>query len=273
MSVNDLLCVGAKPLFFLDYFATGKLDLETSAAVIQGVREGCDRAGLLLVGGETAEMPGMYAAGEYDLAGFAVGLVHSKRALPRATGPRRVRAGQTLIGFRSSGFHSNGFSLIRKLVDDWTPADTGLAWAKNRAALLRELLAPTALYTDAILPSVEKGYFSGLAHITGSGFLNVPRMGEGVSYEIALPSSARLPRVYEWLRRAGAVTLEERLTTFNCGIGMIAAVDAKKVRAVVGCAERAEVEAFVLGEVVPRRRGAPAEVIVHAEGETHRLRD
>jgi phosphoribosylformylglycinamidine cyclo-ligase len=266
MSVNDLLCVGARPLFFLDYFATGKLDLETSAAVIRGVQDGCEKAGLLLVGGETAEMPGMYSEGEYDLAGFAVGLVHPKQALPRATGPKAIRPGDVLIGLRSSGFHSNGYSLVRKIAEAWNPGDTELAWAKSREALLAELLTPTALYTEAVLPAVEKGLYLGLAHITGSGFLNVPRMSEKVSYEIALPADAELPRVYQWLKKTGAVTTEERLTTFNCGLGMIGAVRPKDAKAAIAIAKRAGIAASVVGEVTPKKRGASCEVVVHADG-------
>lgn len=249
MSVNDLLCVGAKPLFFLDYFATGKLELETSTAVIAGIQEGCSRAGALLVGGETAEMPGFYKPGEYDLAGFAVGLVHPRKALPGA-----VRAGDQLVGLRSSGFHSNGFSLLRKIVDEWRPEHTNLKWAKTRAALLKELLIPTEIYTDALMPVLERKLYQGLAHITGSGFLNVPRMGEHVSYEIEMPSAAALPRVYQWLAKTEAVTVSECLTTFNCGIGMVGAVRPKDVRAVIHAAERAGIEAMRIGEVVPNTK-------------------
>ncbi|MBS1962915.1 MAG: phosphoribosylformylglycinamidine cyclo-ligase [Bdellovibrionales bacterium] len=266
MSVNDLLCVGARPLFFLDYFATGKLDIDAGAAVIRGVHEGCRRARALLVGGETAEMPGFYARGEYDLAGFAVGLVHPKKALPKKpTKTDGVRPGDLLVGLRSSGFHSNGFSLVRKIVNQWRPTHTNLAWAKTREALVRELLTPTEIYTDAVLPAVEKGLYQGLAHITGSGFLNVPRMGEHVSYEIVLPHASRLPRAYEWLRRTEAVSIVERLTTFNCGLGMIGAVRPKDAKRVIEIAAKAGVDAWVVGEVTPRERGFESEVVVHTD--------
>ncbi len=274
MSVNDLLCVGAKPLFFLDYFATGKLDLETSSAVIAGVAEGCRRAGALLVGGETAEMPGFYSAGEYDLAGFAVGIVHPKKALPKVPKSTRaadpgVRAGDLLVGLRSSGFHSNGFSLVRKVANRWRPEQTKLSWAKTREALLRELLLPTEIYTEAVLPALEKGLYQGLAHITGSGFLNLPRMGEHVSYEVVMPSSIELPRAYEWLRRTESVSITERLTTFNCGLGMIGAVRPKDAKKAVAIAKAAGIQAWIVGEVVAndRQRGkiAECEVIVHTD--------
>jgi phosphoribosylformylglycinamidine cyclo-ligase len=273
MSVNDLLCVGARPLFFLDYFATGKLDLDAGAAVVRGVQEGCRQARTLLVGGETAEMPGFYARGEYDLAGFAVGLVHPKKALPKALlkngAPGKsgdgIRPGDLLVGLRSSGFHSNGFSLVRKIVNQWRPERTRLAWAKTREALIRELLLPTVIYTDAVLPAVERGIYQGLAHITGSGFLNVPRMGEHVSYEIVLPDASRLPRVYEWLKRTETVAIPERLTTFNCGIGMIGAVRPKDAKRAVAIANQAGVEAWVIGEVTERERGFGSEVVVHVD--------
>lgn len=264
MSVNDLLCVGAKPLFFLDYLATGKLDLETTTSVIRGIHAGCSRAGALLVGGETAEMPGFYKAGEYDLAGFAVGLVHPKNALPGS-----VKAGDLLVGLRSSGFHSNGFSLLRKIVKRWRPEDTNLPWAKTKTALLKELLMPTEIYTDALLPALEKKLFQGLAHITGSGFLNVPRMGEHVSYELEMPNVAVLPRVYEWLAKTDAVSITERLTTFNCGLGMVGAVRPKDLRKVIEIAERAGVEAMLVGEVIPnakvRGEKPKSVVIVHSD--------
>lgn len=265
MSVNDLLCVGAKPLFFLDYLATGKLALDASTAVIQGVQNGCEMAGALLVGGETAEMPGFYSPGEYDLAGFAVGLVHPKKALPRAGGKSAVRAGDLLIGLRSSGFHSNGYSLLRKIASQWKPSDTQLAWAKTESALLKELLTPTTIYTDAVLPATEKGLYRALAHITGSGFLNVPRMGEHVSYEIDLPPESELPRVYEWLRKTGAISSEERLTTFNCGIGMIGAVRPKDAKRAIRIAEKAGVTATVIGEVIPNLKKNQSRVIVHTD--------
>ena len=274
MSVNDLLCVGARPLFFLDYFATGKLDIDAGAAVIRGVNEGCRRARALLVGGETAEMPGFYSRGEYDLAGFAVGIVHPKKALPKkptsAAGRagkagEGVRPGDLLVGLRSSGFHSNGFSLVRKIANQWRPERTKLPWAKTRAALLRELLTPTMIYTDAILPAVEKNLYQGLAHITGSGFLNVPRMGEHVSYEIVLPRDSELPRVYEWLKRTDAVSVPERLTTFNCGIGMVGAVRPKDAQRAIAIAHKAGVPAWVIGEVTERERGFESEVVVHTD--------
>lgn len=269
MSVNDLLCVGARPLFFLDYFATGKLDIDAGAAVIRGVHAGCRMARALLVGGETAEMPGFYARGEYDLAGFAVGIVHPKRALPKKPTPGKngdgVRPGDLLVGLRSSGFHSNGFSLVRKIANQWRPDRTKLAWAKTRDALMKELLTPTEIYTDALLPAVEKGVYQALAHITGSGFLNVPRMGEHVSYEIVMPEASRLPRVYEWLKRTETVSITERLTTFNCGIGMVGAVRPKDAKRAIAIAKKAGIEAWVVGKVTERARGSGSEVVVHTD--------
>ncbi|MBC7386978.1 MAG: phosphoribosylformylglycinamidine cyclo-ligase [Cryobacterium sp.] len=272
MSVNDLLCVGAKPLFFLDYFATGKLKLQTTESVISGIQAGCEKAKAILVGGETAEMPGFYAPGEYDLAGFAVGIVDPKLALPSASS-KAVRAGDLLIGLNSSGLHSNGYSLVRKLLDSWKPSDTKLSWAKSKSALLRELLIPTQIYTDALLPATEKGLYRGLAHITGSGFLNVPRLGEHVSYEIDLPPAAELPRIYEWLEATGKVTTYDRLTTFNCGLGMIGAVRPEDASAVIRIAKRAGVKASVIGEVFPNLKKGECVVIVHTDDGRFELKD
>ena len=176
-----------------------------------------------------------------------------------------VRVGDLLVGLRSTGFHSNGFSLVRKVVNQWRPERTKLGWAKNRAALLKELMTPTEIYTDAIMPAVDKGIYQGLAHITGSGFLNVPRMGEHVSYEIVLPDSSRLPRVYEWLKRTETVSITERLTTFNCGIGMIGAVRPKDAKRAIAIAAAAGIEAWVVGEVTERERGFDSEVVVHTD--------
>lgn len=271
MSVNDLLCVGAKPLFFLDYFATGKLDLDTSTSVIEGIQKGCEMAGAMLVGGETAEMPGFYSPGEYDLAGFAVGLVHPKKALPYRRGENAVKAGDLLIGLRSSGFHSNGFSLIRKMSEGFVPKKSELAWAKTREDLLEELLTPTTIYSDALLPAITKNLYTGLSHITGSGFLNLPRISDALSYSIELPSLSKLPRSLQWLHSTGALDEREWLTTFNCGIGMIGSVRAKNARKAVAMAQKAGVEAEIIGEVIPKNRKDGCIINVKAWNQTHTL--
>ena len=224
MCVNDLVCQGAEPLFFLDYFATGKLDTETAARVIEGIAEGCVRSGCALIGGETAEMPGMYPEGDFDLAGFAVGAMERGTELPSG-----VQDGDVLLGLASDGVHSNGYSLVRKLVEV-----SGLGWDAEcpwgDGSIGAALLAPTRLYVKQALAAVNAGGVHGLAHITGGGLTeNLPRVlpdGLGVSVDL---SSWDLPPVFQWLAKTGGMDAGEMLKTFNCGIGMvlIAAADQK----------------------------------------------
>ena len=215
MCVNDLVCQGAEPLFFLDYFATGRLEQETAAQVIDGIAEGCLRSGCALIGGETAEMPGMYEDGDFDLAGFAVG------AMERGTGlPREVAEGDVILGLASDGVHSNGYSLVRRIV-----AREELSWS-DRAPFADEtlaaaLLAPTRLYARPVLSALAAGGVHGAAHITGGGLTeNLPRvLPEGLGAEIDL-STWKLPPVFAWLAEAGAMERSELLKTFNAGIGL-----------------------------------------------------
>jgi phosphoribosylformylglycinamidine cyclo-ligase len=249
MSVNDLLCVGAEPLFFLDYLATGKLEAGTAEQVLKGIVEGCRQAKCALVGGETAQMPEFYQEGEYDLGGFAVGQLSPKDALPR----KDIKPGDTLIGIASSGPHSNGYSLLRKLLaqDD----------SDVRA---RELLTPTRIYAKALAPLIQARAFKGLAHITGSAFLNVPRMSSKVSYEIRLPAADDAPPIFQWIRERSALPLAELSQTFNMGIGMVAIVDPRKESEVLKKLKRAGERAWVIGEVRKTRKGAKeSEVLVH----------
>lgn len=244
MSVNDLICVGAKPLFFLDYFATGKLDLKTSKAVIKGIVEGCRQGRVALIGGETAEMPSFYQKGEYDLAGFAVGVV-SRDQLIDGT---RVRPGDVILGLESSGPHSNGFSLIRKL----------LRGGSRDRKLTQDCFAPTRIYVDAVsaLHRELGPQLKGLAHITGSGFLNIPRINDKVDYDIALPDTFEIPGVFLELKARGKLSWDELYTTFNMGIGMVAVVEsalATRAQAELG---RAGITSHVLGQVA-RSRGKP----------------
>lgn len=250
MSVNDLLCVGARPLFFLDYFATGKLQSGVAEKVLEGISEGCHQAQCALVGGETAQMPEFYHEGEYDLGGFAVGDLSPQQALPKQ---REIKPGDTLIGIGSSGCHSNGYSLLRKLLEQ--------DYNDERA---RELLTPTRIYTRALMPLIEGRYFKGLAHITGSAFLNVPRMSGKVSYEIRLPEASFAPKIYEWVRAQSGLPLEELAQTFNMGIGMVGVTDKKHADLVVKKLKRAGEQAWIVGEVRKTRKGAPeSEVTVH----------
>ncbi len=234
MSVNDLVCVGALPLFFLDYFATGKLESEVAEAVIKGIVEGCRLAQCSLVGGETAEMPGMYAENDYDLAGFAVGMVAPKRVLPQRT----IKPGDALIGVASSGFHSNGYSLLRRLLDD----------SRATRETREQVFTPTKIYVKAMKSLLEKNLIRGAAHITGSGFLNVPRMSTAVSYEITLRPWSEMPSPYQWLRIIShGMDLAALSTTFNMGLGMVLCVEQKRVAQVLKLLKSAGESAYVVG--------------------------
>jgi phosphoribosylformylglycinamidine cyclo-ligase len=246
MCVNDLVCQGAEPLFFLDYFATGKLVLEDATAIIEGIAEGCAQSGCALIGGETAEMPGMYHAGDFDLAGFAVGAMERGQDLPAD-----VAAGDVLLGLASSGVHSNGYSLVRKLVEI-----SGLGWDApcpwdDTITLGAALLAPTRLYVKQALAAVRAGGVHGLAHITGGGLTeNLPRvLPEGLGATIDLNSWA-LPPVFHWLGAMGNMDAAEMLKTFNCGIGMILVVAPERADALAALLAEAGEEVHRLGHVV-----------------------
>ncbi|MGB2380093.1 MAG: phosphoribosylformylglycinamidine cyclo-ligase [Paracoccaceae bacterium] len=219
MCVNDLVCQGAEPLFFLDYFATGKLDVTEAARVVSGIAEGCAQSGCALIGGETAEMPGMYQKNDFDLAGFSVGALERGCSLPA-----NVAQGDMLLGLRSSGVHSNGYSLVRKLVEL-----SGLAWDApspfGSGTLGEALLMPTRLYVKQVLAVLAQGGLHGLAHITGGGLTeNIPRVlnaQQGVSINL---ESWALPELFQWLAQQGGLSQAEMLKTFNCGIGMVLVV-------------------------------------------------
>nr|WP_111538298.1 phosphoribosylformylglycinamidine cyclo-ligase [Palleronia aestuarii] len=237
MCVNDLVCQGAEPLFFLDYFATGKLDTDSAAEVIEGIAEGCARAGCALIGGETAEMPGMYQAGDFDLAGFAVGAMERGAALPAG-----MAEGDVLLGLASDGVHSNGFSLVRRIVEH-----TGLGWHSPApfadGPLGAALLTPTRLYVRPALAAIRAGGVRGLAHITGGGLTeNLPRiLPEGCGAQIDLSAWER-PAVFGWLAEQGGIAEDELLRTFNAGIGMV----------VVAAPDRADALASLLTEAGER---------------------
>ena len=219
MCVNDLVCQGAEPLFFLDYFATGKLDVTDAARVVSGIAEGCAQSGCALIGGETAEMPGMYQKNDFDLAGFSVGALERGCSLPA-----NVAEGDMLLGLRSSGVHSNGYSLVRKLVEL-----SGLAWDApspfGSGTLGEALLMPTRLYVKQVLAVLAQGGLHGLAHITGGGLSeNIPRvLNEQQGVSINLENWA-LPELFQWLAQQGGLSQAEMLKTFNCGIGMVLVV-------------------------------------------------
>src|SRR5688572_17046559 len=226
MCVNDVLVQGAEPLFFLDYFATGKLDVETTVSVVGGIAKGCELAGCALIGGETAEMPDMYAPGDYDLAGFCVGAVEKSKLLDGG----KVRAGDVLVGVASSGPHSNGYSLIRRILDRaGRPLDLDL----GGVTLADALMAPTTIYVKPMLALMREHDLHASAHITGGGLTeNIIRVvPDGLGLDIDAASLV-LPPVFEWLMREGAVPREEMWRTFNCGIGFVLIVDAAQVPAV-----------------------------------------
>ena len=248
MSVNDLVVQGAEPLFFLDYFACGKLDPETAAAIVAGIAEGCREAGCALIGGETAEMPGLYKDGDYDLAGFAVGAAERGSLLPG----RDIAAGDAVIGLASSGVHSNGYSLVRKIVEASGIVLSAPAPFAPVATLGGALLTPTRLYVKSCLRAIrETGAVKGLAHITGGGFTdNIPRvLPEGLGVRIDLAGLTVLP-VFKWLAHQGHVAEREMLRTFNCGVGMVAIVRRDAVQQVVDVLTQAGERVSLLGDVI-----------------------
>jgi phosphoribosylaminoimidazole synthetase len=250
MCVNDLLAQGAEPLLFLDYYATSKLDVEAAKAVVAGIAEGCRQAGCALVGGETAEMPGMYAGGDYDLAGFSLGAVERGAVLPRLADQR---AGDVLIGLASSGPHSNGYSLIRRIVER-----TGAAWDdpapfSDGQTLADALLTPTRIYVRSVLPLIKQGLIKGGAHITGGGLIeNPPRaVVDGLHAKIDW-SAWPLPPVFAWLQQAGGVSDHELRRTFNCGVGFMLIVGLEHAPAALESLLDAGEDAFVIGELSAR---------------------
>jgi phosphoribosylformylglycinamidine cyclo-ligase len=256
MSVNDILVQGAEPLFFLDYFACGRLDVDVAEQVVAGIARGCELAGCALIGGETAEMPGMYPPGEYDLAGFAVG-VAEKSAL--ITG-RDIRTGDAVLGLASSGPHSNGYSLIRKIVER---AGADLAAPFHGRSLGDTLLEPTRIYVKPLLALMRETRVKGLAHITGGGITgNVPRVLPAGTQAVIGADAWRWPPVFQWLRAQGNVELAEMHRTFNCGIGMVLVVEAGDAEAARQFLERQGETVYRLGEIRARAADQDACVIV-----------
>lgn len=252
MCVNDIIVQGAEPLFFLDYYATGQLDVDVAAAVIAGIGKGCEQAGCALVGGETAEMPGMYGPGDYDLAGFCVGVVEKSAILDGS----KIQAGDRLIGLASSGPHSNGYSLIRKILERSTnPAEQLLAGRP----LMDWLMEPTRIYVKTLLQLIGSHRVHGLAHITGGGITeNLPRvLPQGTHARIDLNAWERTP-VFDWLKTQGGVTESEMLKTFNCGIGMIVCVAQGEEDDALRAIHAAGEQAWVIGDVISGAGEPPA---------------
>ena len=254
MSVNDLVVQGAEPLFFLDYFATGKLDVGQARDVISGIAEGCRQANCALIGGETAEMPGMYAGGDYDLAGFAVGIVERDAVLPRSD----AAAGDVLLGLASSGFHSNGFSLVRRIIAD-KQISYSAPFPGSGKSVGEVLLTPTRIYVRSLLKAIrETGGIKALAHITGGGFVeNIPRvLPRGLVAEID-GASWRMPEVFRWLMAQGHIEEAEMGRTFNCGIGMVVVVPESKADAVTASLKAAGEDVARIGRLRAAKDGEP----------------
>ena len=247
MCVNDIVCQGAKPLFFLDYYACGRLEPESEAEVVKGIAEGCKQAGCALIGGETAEMPGFYPAGEYDLAGFAVGIVDKKKVI----NGKDIKEGDVLIGLKSSGVHSNGYSLVRKLFGDEDKAALE-AFDKELGATAAEvLLKPTKIYVKSILTLVEKVQVKGIAHITGGGFIeNIPRiLPDGIGCVIE-KNSYEVPPVFKVMQARAEISDEQIYNTFNMGIGMIVCVAPENVGAAMESLKASGEDVVVIGKAV-----------------------
>ncbi|MBI1905071.1 MAG: phosphoribosylformylglycinamidine cyclo-ligase [Rhodocyclales bacterium] len=248
MSVNDILVQGAEPLFFLDYFACGKLEVDTAADVVKGIARGCELAGCALIGGETAEMPGMYPAGEYDLAGFAVGAVEKSAIIDGGT----IQPGNVLLGLASSGAHSNGYSLIRKIIELVKP---DLDADFDGRPLREVVLEPTRIYVKPLLAVLTEmpGAIRGMAHITGGGLTeNVPRILRDELTARIDASSWTMPRLFQWLREAGNVADDEMYRVFNCGIGMVVVVAEDDADAVVTKLEQSGETVFRIGRIAAR---------------------
>ena len=247
MCVNDIVCQGAKPLFFLDYYACGRLDPEAEAEVVKGIAEGCRQAGCALIGGETAEMPGFYPRGEYDLAGFAVGIVDKKKVI----NGKEIRPGDVLIGIKSSGVHSNGYSLVRKLFGDSDKAEMEKYDERLGGTLAEVLLKPTKIYVRSILSLISKVPVKGIAHITGGGFLeNIPRIfPEGVGCEI-VKDSYEVPPVFKVMQEKADISDEQIYNTFNMGIGMVVCVSPENAEAAAAALEESGEEVALIGKTV-----------------------
>ena len=261
MSVNDVLVQGAEPLFFLDYFACGKLEVDTAATVIKGIAQGCEYAGCALIGGETAEMPGMYPAGEYDLAGFAVGVVEKSKIISGA----QIVAGDVVLGLPSSGAHSNGYSLVRKIIarakpDLEAPFDSAGGQART---LADAIIAPTRIYVKPMLALINALPVKGIAHITGGGITeNVPRVLPENVKAVIEASRWQRPELFAWLQREGQVVDSEMYRVFNCGIGMVVIVAAEHVQLALHLLHAAGEKAIEIGRVEARSAGEAQTIVV-----------
>ncbi|MCK6373817.1 MAG: phosphoribosylformylglycinamidine cyclo-ligase [Zoogloea sp.] len=258
MSVNDILVQGAEPLFFLDYFACGKLDVDTAATVVQGIAQGCELSGCALIGGETAEMPSMYPDGEYDLAGFAVGAVDKCNLIDGST----IRPGDVVLGLASSGAHSNGYSLIRKVIEIAKPNLEGDFHGRKLKDVIME---PTRIYVKSLLALMEKraGLVKGMAHITGGGLLeNVPRVLADNLTAVLKKDAWEMPYLFQWLQHAGNVEAQEMYRVFNCGVGMVVIVAAEDAEMAAAQLRSTGETVYNLGTIEARAEGQAQTVVV-----------
>jgi phosphoribosylformylglycinamidine cyclo-ligase len=256
MSVNDILVQGAEPLFFLDYFACGKLSVDTAATVVGGIAQGCELAGCALIGGETAEMPGMYPEGEYDLAGFAVGAVEKSAMIDG----RSIQAGDVILGLASSGAHSNGYSLIRKILDR---ASAKASDDFHGQKMTDVVMAPTRIYVKSMLALIAKIKVKGMAHITGGGLVeNVPRVLPENTQAVLHRDAWQLPQLFQWLQKNGGVEDAEMHRVFNCGIGMVVILNASDAKAAKAQLESTGETVYQLGEIVERPAGAHQTIVI-----------
>ncbi len=251
MCVNDIVTSGARPLFFLDYFSTGKLEAKSASSVIKGIARGCREAGCALIGGETAEMPGLYAAGEYDLAGFAVGVAEKKKIISGKT----IKAGDSIIGMASSGIHSNGYSLARKVLFERLKLKLDHKPKGLRRSLARELLAPTRIYVAPVLSLATKVKLLGAAHITGGGFTeNIPRVLPGGLKAVIRRGSWPIAPIFKLIQSGGSISDEEMFRTFNCGIGMALIVRKRDCERAIMVLDGCGVKAYTIGSIEKKRQ-------------------
>jgi len=245
MCVNDILVLGAEPLYFLDYYATGELNTEVAASVVEGIAEGCRQSNAALIGGETAEMPGMYGKGDYDLAGFCVGVVEKQNIIDGS----KVKAGDVLIAIASSGPHSNGYSLVRKIIEV-SQADINATFGESGGTLGDALLSPTRIYVKTIHQLLTKFDIHAMAHITGGGLLeNIPRVLPENTQAVIDENSWQLPEVFQWLQENGNVELTEMYRTFNCGVGMVLIASADEADAIISALKQNDETAWALGTI------------------------
>lgn len=255
MCVNDLIVQGAEPLFFLDYYATGKLDIDVAASVVSGIGEGCQQAGCALIGGETAEMPGMYHGGDYDIAGFCVGVVEADKVIDGTT----VKPGQKLIALGSSGPHSNGYSLVRKIIE---VSGADVNEPLEGKPLIEHLLEPTKIYVKSVLALLEKVEVSAISHITGGGFWeNIPRVLPDDAKVVVNENSWQWPAIFNWLQNSGNVTKHEMYRTFNCGVGLVIVVDEDKADEAISILNAQGEKAWLIGHIEAKDGEEQVEIV------------